>query len=327
MICWDDDFRDGFTSGPNARWSHLEVESYVADDGITSTSPEGLRVVSRGINPRTGKPAFVRTLGQDDGSGSGVSGAQERVKWLVLAQHQASTGHPGFDAVPGQELICETWMSGCTYGTNDHPFGRYVINPDGDSRLATVGMTVIDPETNVLFEFALTNEQVYVFYERLSWLRAELGNYAAFQYTIPVASRAPDDWHHFEISYDRAAGVVRWLLDGKEAYRVDRLGCLLPSREYMVLDHGGVESLVEPRQLSCGMGMFSILDGALPEHSGTGLVRLSGADLFYFDPTTGVPNPSTFLDNKSLESNRLFGQGAEFTMSRYVVSSTPARSS
>ncbi|MGH3889208.1 MAG: DUF6081 family protein [Pseudonocardiaceae bacterium] len=327
MICWNDDFCDEFTPGPNARWSYLAVESYVADDGIASTSKDGLRVVSSGTNPRTGKPAFVRTLGQDDGSGSGVSGAQERVKWLVFANHQASTGYQGFDAVPGQELICETWMSGCTYGTNDHPFGRHVINPDGDPRLATVGMSAIDPETDTLFEFAFTNEQVYVFYERLPWLRASLGNYAAFLYTIPVASRSPGDRHHFEISYDRAAGVVRWLLDGKEVYRVDRLGYLLPSREYMMLDHGGVENLVEPRQLNCGMGMFSILDGALPGHFSSGLVRLSGADSFYFDPATGVPNPQNFLDNKSLESNRLFGQGAEFSMSRYVVSSVPARSS
>jgi hypothetical protein len=77
-----------------------------------------LHVVSSGTNPRTDKPAFVRTLGQEDDTGSGVPGAQERVKWLAFVDHQASTGFPGFDAVPGQELICETWMLCRTYGTN-----------------------------------------------------------------------------------------------------------------------------------------------------------------------------------------------------------------
>jgi hypothetical protein len=84
----------------------------------SQTSERGLHVVSSGTNPRTDKPAFVRTLGQEDDTGSGVPGAQERVKWLAFVDHQASTGFPGFDAVPGQELICETWMLCRTYGTN-----------------------------------------------------------------------------------------------------------------------------------------------------------------------------------------------------------------
>jgi hypothetical protein len=327
MICWDEDFRDGFiTTGPNARWIYLANGPYVADDGIVTTSKRGLRVVSSGTNPHTGKPAFVRTLGQEDDTGSGVPGAQERVKWLANANHQASTGYAGFDATPGQELSCETWMSGRTYGTNGHPFGRQVINPNDDLRLAMAGLTAHDPETDALFEFLFTNERIYLSYERLTWERANLGNYAAFVYMIPVASRSPGDQHHFKISYDRAAGVVRWLLDGKEVYRVDRLGYRLPSREYMMLDHGGVESLMEPRQLDCGMGMYTVLDGALPGYSDSGLVRLSSADSFYFNPTIGEPHPQSFLDNKSLESNRIFGQGAEFSMPRYVVSSVPVRS-
>ena len=323
--CWEDDFQDGFIiTGPNARWSYHSVGSYVADDGIVETSEDGLRVFSSGTNPRTGKPAFVRTLGQEDGSGLSVPGAQDRVKWLVLVNHQASTGYPGFDAVPGEVLTCETWASGRTHGTNDHPFGDHVSNSHDDLRLASVGgMTVVDPETGALFEFLFTNEKVYAFYERLPWERPALGNYAAFLYTIPVANRSPDDQHHFAISYDRAAGTVRWLLDGTEVYRVDRVGYLLPSREYMMLDHGGVESLAEPQQLEFGMGMFSILDGGLPGRSGSGLVRLSGADSFYFDPVIGEPEPQTFLDDESLESNRLFGQGAELGVARFVISSAP----
>lgn len=329
MIYWDDDFRDGFiTTGPNARWSYLEAGPYVADDGIPQVSEKGLHVVSSGTNPRTGKPAFVRTLGQEDDTGSVIPGAQERVKWLVLANNQASTGFQGFDAVPGHELTCETWMSGRTHGTNGHPFGCNVINPDDDLRLASVsGITAQDPETGALFEFLYTNKRIYVFYERLPWERANLSNYAAFLFAIPVASRSPGDQHHFAISYDRAAGLVRWLLDGKEVYQLDRLGYHLPSREHMMLDHGGVERPMEPRQLEFGMGMFTILDASLPGRSNPGLVRLSSADSFYFDPATGEPNPQSFLDDESLESNRLFGQGAEFSLSRIVVSSAPARSS
>jgi hypothetical protein len=112
------------------------------------------------------------------------------------------------------------------------------------------------------------------------------------------------------------------LVDGNEVYQVGRLGHRLVSREHLVLDHGGEETPVEPRQLSCGMGMISVLDGELPGQSA--LVRLSSANGFYFDPATGEPDQQTFLHDKSLESNRLFGQGAGMSMSRYVVSSVPA---
>ncbi|MGH4015634.1 MAG: DUF6081 family protein [Pseudonocardiaceae bacterium] len=321
-IVWDD-FRDGFsTSGPDARWSAIEAGPYVADDGIVTTSQHGLRVVSSGRNPDTGEPAFVRTVAQEEDNGHGLPGTLDHVKWLVFTNHTASTGYQGFDAEPGQELSCETWMSGRTYGAGGHPFGDHVANPDADLRLTSVTMNAIDPETSTVFDFFITNEQIYAFYERLPNSREQLGNYAAFSYAIPVADRSPHDRHHLEISYDRSAGVVRWLVDGDEVYQVDRLGHRLASREHLVLDHGGEETPVQPRQLSCGMGMISILDGELPGQSA--LVRLSSADGFYFDPATGEPDPQTFLDDESLESNRLFGQGAGLDMSRFVVSSVPA---
>ncbi len=183
-------------------------------------------------------------------------------------------------------------------------------------------MNAIDPETSTVLNFFITNEQIYAFYERLPNLRRQLGNYAAFSYAIPVADRSPHDRHRLQISYDRSAGVARWLVDGNEIYQVRRLGHRLASREHLMLDHGGEETLVEPRQFNFGMGMIPLLDGELPGQSA--LVRLSSADGFYFDPATGEPNPQTFLDDQSVESNRLFGQGAELNMSRFVVSSVPA---
>ncbi|MGH8571717.1 MAG: DUF6081 family protein, partial [Gammaproteobacteria bacterium] len=254
QLFWDD-FRNGFsTEGPDARWFYYGFGPYVGDDGIVATSREGLRAVSSGTNPASGEPAFVRSLAQEDDNGYGLPGTLDHVKWLAFTNHQASTGFNGFDAVPGEVLTCESWMSGRTYGTAGHPFGDAVANPDDDMRLASVGMPLLDEETSTIFDFFMSNERVYVVYERLPFSRQQLGNYAAFVYQIPVADRSPSDRHHFTISYDRSAGVVRWLLDGKEVYRVDRLGYRLDSREHLLVDHGGEETLVEPRQLNCGMG-------------------------------------------------------------------------
>jgi hypothetical protein len=321
---WDDDFRHGFdTEGPDARWNYIAAGPYVADDGIVHTSRRGLDVVSSGTNPTTGEPAFVRTLAQEDDNGSGLPGVLDHIKWFAIPNHTASTGFPGFDAEPGRVVSCETWMSARTYGTDDHPFGSAVADPDSDLRLASAIVNAGDPETSIIFDFFVTNEQIYAFYERLPDQRAQLGNYAAFSYAIPVVERTPGERNHLTISYDRSAGVVRWLVDGEEVFRVDQLGYRLDSREHLVIDHGGTEQPVEPRQLRCGMGLLSLLDGELPGQSA--LVRLSSAPSFYFDPTVGEPEPQTFLDEESLDSNRLFGQGAGLSMSRYVVTSAPAR--
>ncbi|MBV9140634.1 MAG: hypothetical protein JO115_06930 [Pseudonocardiales bacterium] len=109
-ITWDD-FSDGFlTSGPEARWTYLTAGLFIADDGIVTTSTEGLRVVSRGTNQYSGEPAFVHTVGQEGDNGSGLPGSLDHTKWLVYANHQASSGYQGFDAVPGYELSGETWI-------------------------------------------------------------------------------------------------------------------------------------------------------------------------------------------------------------------------
>ncbi|GAU65805.1 hypothetical protein SSP35_02_01720 [Streptomyces sp. NBRC 110611] len=319
-VIWADDFSDGFdTEGPGAKWAYLPLGPGVGHDGMPSTSQGRLRVVAGGTNPRTGEPAFTHTVGQHDPGK--LPGTLDHVKWLVYANQHSSGGILGFDTAPGHELSCETRISGAVYGTRDHPFEDAVVNPDDDPRLAMVALALQDPETDVAFEFALTNESVHVLYERLPNARAQLGNYASFLHAVPVASRTPCEEHHVRISYDRSAGLARWFLDGREVFRVDRVGCRLPSRRYLVTDHGGTEGRVEPRQLACGMGMFNFLDGTLPGRPGSGLVRLSGAPDFYFDPVTGEPDPLAFLDDASLASHRLFGQGAELRMGRFTVSS------
>jgi hypothetical protein len=66
------------------------------------------------------------------------------------------------------------------------------------------------------------------------------------------------------------------------------------------------------------MGLFTLLDGRLP--SGQALVNLSQAPGFYLDPANGI-TPQTFADEQSLPGSRVFGQGAELRVERFVVQS------
>jgi hypothetical protein len=316
LALWDD-FREGFTADmPGARWFHFSAGTYASDDGVASTSRHGgLRVISSGTNPATGEPAFVRTIGQEHANG-GLPGQLDHFKWLVYMNHWASSGYPGFDAVPGYELSCASWMGGRTFGTQAHPFGANIVDPQDDLRLALVAHDTFDFETNMVFDFYVTNERIYAVYARLPFARTPTHNYAAFTFMVPVGTTRPGEIHSLRTAYDRAAGVVRWLLDGYEVYRVDQIGRRV-SRVFMTLDNGGIEEIVAPRQLDCGMGMFSLLDAYRP--SEIGLVELSDS-LLYFEPDVGPPLPQTFLDATSLQANRIFGQGAEIDVRRYVVS-------
>jgi hypothetical protein len=312
---WDR-FDSGFTVGTaDARWTYFSLGPWVTHDGVATTSPAGLRVVAKGKHPTTGEPAYSLTLPPEKVSG-GPPGQFDHCKWLVFANHLASTGVPGFDAVRGQELSGEVMITGRTFGTRGHPFGAAVRNPEDDLRLAMCGQNMIDFETGLVFDFMFSNERVYALYERLSYARTPQRHYAAFTYTIPVARRTPDSTHRLKIAYDRTAGVVRWVLDGQEVFRVDRVGRHIDPK-WLVGDHGGDEEDVEMRQLNFGLGLFTLLDAC---QDGRGLVRLASDPSYYVVPQS--TEAGGFVDEQSLPGSRLFGQGAELRVQQYVIAST-----
>lgn len=316
-VVWDD-FKKGWSAdAPDARWFHFSVGPFIADDGIESTSCHGLSVVPRGVNPITGAPAFVKTMGQE----TGFLSAFDHVKWLVVMNHFSSKGFLGFDAEPGRELACEARVSGQIFGTKTHPFGAAVTDPDDDPRLGSVATSAFDPETFMIFNFLLTNKRIYAFYEHPSFARDVYGDYAAFTYAVPVAARSPHDRHDLKIAYDKARGTVRWIVDHVEVFRVDAIGARI-DRQHMLLDRGGDDMIFSPDQLDCAMGTFTFLDGYGPTHRG--LVQIDPDPGTYFNPRLGEPSGVTFIDDDSALQSRMFGAGAAMQVSRYVVSSLPA---
>jgi hypothetical protein len=314
-IVWDD-FRSPWKT--DTRWLPFVYGAYQADDGCGTSTPWGLLVTSCGVNPTTRLPAFRNTIGHDGNS----LAPMDHAKWIVLMNHFSSAGEPGFDAVAGQELGCEAVMSGQVFGTEAQPFGNAVIDPDADLRLASVAMSAFDAETFVIFNFVLTNDLVYAFYERPAFARAPGANDAAFSFAVPVMRRSPGDTHRLAIAYDRDAGTARWLIEGVEVFRVDAIGARLPDRKHMLIDLGGYDVALSPAQLDCAMGMFDFLDGYGP--TGRGLVQVDANPDDYFDPRLGPPARMTFIDPASLPSDRLFGQGAAMRVERFDVWSRPS---
>jgi hypothetical protein len=54
-------------------------------------------------------------------------------------------------------------------------------------------------------------------------------------------------------------------------------------------------------------------------------MKLSNLPYFYFDPDVGEPSSQLFVENSSADGNRLFGQGAELWVQRYIVTSRAVR--
>lgn len=314
-VIWDD-FSEPWAS--DARWLPFSPSpDYVADDAVLTSSPHGLHARSRGTNPLTGEPAFLNTVSQ--GAGMFLT-PFDHAKWLVIMNHFSSRNVAGFDAVYGQELSCAATVSARVYGAAAQPFGHAVADPDTDPRLGAGAISAFDPETFVIFNFLLTNGMVYAFYERPAFARPPGDRFASFQFAVPVLARRPADVHDLRIAYDRARGVVRWLVDGWEVFRLDTIGARI-DRRFMIIDHGGTDEIVSPAQLDCGMAMFDFLDGYGP--TGRGLVQIEPDGGDYFDPRRGEPASVGFVDPDSDLSSRLFGQGASLTVRRFVVESLP----
>ncbi|HLL03574.1 MAG TPA: DUF6081 family protein [Myxococcaceae bacterium] len=311
---WDD-FSQGFSvDEPGSKWFYFRAGSFVGDDGIIAITPGGLNVWSSGWNSATGEPAFANTVAPEPSSG--LPGGLDHVKWLAYMNHTSTAGYPGFDAQANHELACRTTVTGQTYGTHLHPFGAAVSNAQEDPRLASFAMNTIDFQSYMVFDFMFTNGRIYAIYERLPFGRDTQGNYAAFTYAIPVGAYSPWQRHTTRIAYDKTAGVVKWVLNGAEVFRVSRIGHRL-ERQWMIIDHGGTEQLVSMNQLNCGMGMFSLLDASWA--SSPGLVRLSSQPNFYYQPQVGTSQSLGFTDEYSTQGSRLFGQGAEFEVGPYRV--------
>jgi hypothetical protein len=188
---------------------------------------------------------------------------------------------------------------GRTFGTNVHPFGAAVTDPQSDLRLAAFGMNSIDHETGMVFDVWMTNTRIYPFYERLNLAGT---SHQGFSSCFPGVPRSSDREETVAIVYDRSAGMVSWVINGAVAASVDRIG--LPSPEAILLvNHGGTPEVAAPRQLNYGMALFTLMDGGLPP-AGVGLVNLGSSYVF----------PKTFVGGSTV-----FGQGAEMHVRKLEV--------
>lgn len=312
-VLFKDGFGTGFSTGENGDWMVLGDAEWPDGDAVISTSGGVLDVKPTGVNPKTGHPAYARSVGPQ-----GAEGSDDHIKWIAFPNRYTANGTPGFDVPDTGSISCQHRVAGRTFGT-ENPFGRTVSNPASDIRLASIALITADFESQAIADFSITNDTVYAIYERLP---SETEDYAAYGYAIPVAKTAPGRMHDLEVRIDQGGKRVGWYVDGARKLRTDKIGTRAFDRKYMTLDHGGTEERLTLKQISCGMALGSLLDGAKPGAAdGTALVKLKDKQDFYYGPRDGEPVEQKFLDPESRVENRLFGQGARMRLdaTRVVV--------
>ncbi|SOB74395.1 hypothetical protein BQ9231_00512 [Cedratvirus lausannensis] len=294
--------------------------------------------------------SYTRTDPQDS-NGPAPSGTTDHVKFLALTE-------PFATPLQGGE-IRSTWVVNAQQtNVEDNPFYQGSPDPNSDFRLSSFILNFLDFSKLAIFDFALTNNTVYVIIERLPGLESVFGNYAAFEYAIPVfhSHSLCKEWHKYEISYNKCSGEITWFIDGEPVFKITEIGRLLrpcnafiyrkgeshPLKRpelYKTLDFGGQEP-IRPLVLDTvqtGFGFFSILDAYLPLGGKLSppLVRLEsaryrfGTSPFYKNPLTG--EEVQFLFNSVLDPTgtfylptippqiRVFGQGAQARVAKLVV--------
>lgn len=292
--------------GPSGEFTYLISGNYSSNDGRLSIDNGKLVVNS---NPFTSTQTNVL----------------DHPKYLIYTNQQFAipeTGELSFSAVIG----------GACFGVEAQPFGAQVADPESDMRLATLAFNVIDFPNSFIFDFLITNRKIYALYERLDFSRGTLGNYAAYTFSIPVADNMPGQSHRYSINFNADEKSVRWLVDGREVYKVYGAGSLL-SRQFMSLDLGGQQEIDFPKTLQVGFGTFSLLDAyppcnvQVPTANGgficqfpvneEGLVQLAptGAQK---NPRNGIQN-ATYFENGTDPRYRLWGQGCILSVDEVTV--------
>lgn len=243
QLLFHDDFAHGLDHGrPDATWRPRDTHIGAGGDGVPVRTADGLVVVPKGVHPRTGEPAFTLPEGPEP--------ADAFLRWTAYLQATASSGAPGFDTPPDRTLTVEAELAVRAYGTCGAPASGAAADPAEDVRRGAGALMTFDRETGMVFDLCLTGSAVYALYERLP--RPGTGDHA-FSVAVPLADVRPGRPHHCALTYDPAAGVVHWAVDGIRALTVGDLGRQQYDGVHVLWEVPGEERRATPRQLAVGL--------------------------------------------------------------------------
>ncbi|KAM9994658.1 hypothetical protein ACTFIZ_007788 [Dictyostelium cf. discoideum] len=298
----------GGGGGGDGKWNNFQFGSFVAEQGTLSKEDGYIRLES---NPFTSTTQLS---------------VLDHIKYLAVSNQV-------FSIPQGGSLFSNFSIRGKAFGNKNHPFPLDLVQQndiESEIRFASGSLNVLDFKTSIVADFMVSNSKLYALYERLPFSRGEeLGNYAAFVYTIPVAD-IKDQLKFIDVSveYNSEKKSIHWYLHDKEVFKVDQVGHfsqLIKNQQLnerggsLIMSKGGVETLTFPAGVQVCFGVFSLLDATISGKN-MALVRLDDPSNKYYDPTN-LEKELKFHDEKSILENRIFGQGFILDIQKISISS------
>lgn len=299
-------------SGPNKDFSYYTNGNFTADGGsITFTKKGGL--LNTGVYNVTAPPNPIPYL--------------DNYKYLVFADQPIELNM-------NNELVVEWEMEARTFNTDASPYPKVLLKcPNDDFRLAAASCNVYDPNTELFFNFLVTNDMIYAVYGRNADKRdPQEYNYAAFTFVIPLLWRKPTDVHKLKVVLNKRDNMVRWKIDATEYFRVTSVGARI-DRTYMVVDMGGADDSVFPNSIQYGFGSMTMLQAypacwracetapcIFPAVKEALFKTGNDAAPEQYDPAQGKPYPAVFWNScNPAEKFRIWGQGSVSFFKRLSV--------
>ena len=292
---WYDSFDQG-TFNPadsSSSYFYFTEGDYVANDGTLTPTQKGLV---------TNVYPFIKTVAQSP------YGVLDHVKNLFF--------HKTFWTVQTNEILrCEIKQQFQYFPASNH-FGDHVTNENNDLRLGTCGLVMLDTVNWIVADFFQTNEENIPFYERLPFGKTDTYNYKAFSSLKMGVNRRNKNLQNSDrlaIEYDRANHKLTYFVNGEKVHHITNIGHPAADMDLIQMQDGPEETIDVTRFL-CGMGCFTMMDmqNPLNLYDPDGLVRLISPNVYTI--------PNVFYDDLSLESNRIWGQGAVAVREHFLVS-------
>lgn len=307
---FDDAFDGELNIGPSEDndWNFFtNGEDFTADDGKARVARDGLTISAR---------KFAKTYHSKSRRGKlpcVEEGFLDHFKTFVIRNSEYPVPDCG-------QLYAEAYMSGRTFGTENHPFRRHVVDHTSDLRLACCAFSMIDFETGLHIWFAVTNDSYYAIYEvmPIDYEDAEDGDSgvkASFAGAFFVGRRNSvnplGDFARLGLALDKRKGAS-WYINGNLVHNEPNLGAL-PRHSNILYQIVGEPKQLDVRCVHIGLGLFTMLDAFPPEvfpvteGNRVGLARLTN---FRYSAPFRKHDDATFVEDCPKISHLLFDQGA-----------------
>jgi len=188
-----------------------------------------------------------------------------------------------------------------------------ITDPSIDYNLCLGALSTLD-NNGCTYDFAITDNMLYVIVERIPVYRTSSNNYYAYTYSIPTIPIQPNQKLLLQVIYNPASGMT-WYANNKVVFNLppSQIGMGLPQEytKYQSIDLGGTPQNVTPSTFNVGFDNVMLVDGLPPNWTMESKAIMPIYPYTYYYPGTNIPMKFIYPDRYEYG---LFGQGNVLTV-------------